>query len=200
MSCVWGSFWQVLHCTQLPGWSVPQKQSSLSIHSDVRRARDLHVFPALHVFHPSRPHLGMLNVPQSLCSLASADEGKAAWLHTAGVLRLLERLTLLRAELDQEPGPPDGAPASPDGLSLRVKKQARSLCLAGFRYRFSGLTRRLRRVCGRSAARLSVDIGLVSLHGARGLLAQPALAAQRCAVPGHLDPQRDPLRQIACHL
>ena len=68
---------------------------------------------------------------QSLCSLASADEGKAAWLHTAGVLRLLERLTLLRAELDQEPGPLDSASAAPDGLSLRVKKQARLLCCWG---------------------------------------------------------------------
>ena len=59
---------------------------------------------------------------QILCTLASADEGKAAWLHTAGVLRLLERLTLLRAELDAEPGALD-SPA--EGLSLRVRKQVR---------------------------------------------------------------------------
>ena len=64
--------------------------------------------------------------PQILCTLASADDGKAAWLHTAGALRLLERLTLLRSELDAEPGPLDGASASPDGLSLRVRKQVRS--------------------------------------------------------------------------
>ena len=61
---------------------------------------------------------------QILCTLASADEGKAAWLHSAGVLRLLERLTLLRAELDAEPGALD-SPA--EGLSLRVRKQVRPL-------------------------------------------------------------------------